>query len=215
MGRRGNAPRWIGAVCGLLACAAAAAGAAAPCEADEVQPFSSLDLRYSPGLEYANFAQVRGRIIFPNITYQSVTIFNLSEVSLGGGYQIIQQPNFILAITAAAAQNSLGTQRIEPGLALYWVMDRLSISASGGCSIFVNSSAAPVIGIDPVEAAYKLDDRWTVGASATSFVVGQPIGLSVLPFVRYDDGHGFLEVRLDNLGPGYSREIEGRWAVFF
>jgi hypothetical protein len=206
--------RWAGVPLGL--CLGLALAGVPVGEADEPAPFSSVDLRGSPGIQYANFTQVRGRVIFPNITYQNVTIFKVAETSIGGGYQVIQRPGFILAVTVTAAQNTQGTQRVAPGLALYWALDRLTVSASGGYSIFINNAnAAPIAGIDPVEAAYALDPRWTVGTRATSFIVGQPVSLAILPFARYNTGHGFLEISLDNLGPGFTNEVQGRWALFF
>jgi len=184
--------------------------------ADQSAPFTSLDLRYSPGFQYVNFSQMRGPIIFPNVTYQWVAIFgNLSSVSFGGGYQFIQTPSLFVTVTANIATNSQGLSWVEPGLALYWIAGRLTVSASGGYDIFLNSSAPPLIGVDPVEFVYQVDDRWSVGLDTTSFVAGQPVAAALLPLVRYSDGHGFYEVSLDNLGPGFSREIQVRWAAFW
>ncbi|MHB8732659.1 MAG: hypothetical protein ACYDAB_12815 [bacterium] len=211
---RFGAPRFISALCSLCVCLVLLGAARAEAE-QIVRPFTSLDLRYSPGETYINFSQVRDKWIFPNISYQQVAIFNnLSEVSVGGGYQFIQQPGFVLAVTLNVAENSLGTQWVEPGLGLYWNMDRLTVSASGGYAVYLNSSASPVLGIDPIEVTYQLDNRWSVGVNATSFVVGQPVTLDILPFVRYDTGHGFYELGVDNLGPRFTQEIQLRWAAF-
>jgi hypothetical protein len=213
MAPRLDALRWIGVAC-LGVCLGISAAPRAEAE-QLVRPFTSLDIRYSPGQTDVYFSQVRGRVIFPNISYQQVAVFNNgSEVSVGGGYQFIQQPGFVLAATLNVAQNSLGTNWVEPGLALYWQMNRVTLSASGGYDVYLNSSAAPLIGIDPAEATYQLDDHWSVGVSATSFVVGQPLTLDILPFIRYDTGHGFYEVGLDNLGPEFSQEIYLRWAAY-
>jgi hypothetical protein len=179
-------------------------------------PFTSLDLRYSPGFQYVNFAQIRGPVIFPNITYQWVGIFgDLSGVSFGGGYQFLRTPSLILAVTANIATNSQGLTWVEPGLALYWVDGRLTVSGSGGVDFFLNSSAQPLFGLDPVEAVYRLDDHWSVGMDTTSFILGQPVATALLPLVRYSNGHGFYELRMDNLGPGYSRELQFRWVAFW
>jgi hypothetical protein len=207
----------IGAVC-LGLCLAAGAIRADAEETVPVRPFTSLDLRYSPGETYVNFSQVRGNVIFPSITYQQVSIFNSTQISVGAGYQVIQQPGLAVALTLTGAVDNLGNQWIEPGIGIYWNAGRLTVSASGGYSIYLNSaagsSAAPIFGVDPIELSYQLDDHWTVGLSGTSFVAGQPVSFDILPFVRYDTGHGYYELGLDNLGPGFSQEIYLGWAAY-